>query len=203
MRQAKRKLKRRGNELYDKYFFNSKEIILKIVNLFDNGIEIDDNVCDVVFMVDNSYRKQILELIKYYPNKLRNYKIITESIIKEIYDEFGETIEIMNNINGVNVRGKLANSCYYRARQSNLILEIISEDIKLVKICPLLGVPIEYGNNKVTNYSPSLDRIIPSKGYVKDNIQVLSLLANQMKSNATPEELVKFSKNVLKIYDLI
>lgn len=119
MRQAKRKLKRRGNELYDKYFFNSKEIILKIVNLFDNGIEIDDNVCDVVFMVDNSYRKQILELIKYYPNKLRNYKII------------------------------------------------------------------------------------PSKGYVKDNIQVLSLLANQMKSNATPEELVKFSKNVLKIYDLI
>ena len=42
-------------------------------------------------------------------------------------------------------------------------------------------------------YSPSLDRIDPNKGYVKGNVQVISRLANIMKSNASPEELRAFA----------
>lgn len=49
-------------------------------------------------------------------------------------------------------------------------------------------------------FSPSLDKIIPSLGYVKGNIQVISLLANKMKTSATIEQLRIFSKNVLKMY---
>lgn len=39
--------------------------------------------------------------------------------------------------------------------------------------------------------SPSLDKIIPEKGYIKGNIAIISMRANQLKSNATLAELEK------------
>jgi hypothetical protein len=39
--------------------------------------------------------------------------------------------------------------------------------------------------------SPSLDKIIPEKGYVKGNVAWLSNRANMIKSNATQDELYK------------
>lgn len=42
--------------------------------------------------------------------------------------------------------------------------------------------------------SPSLDKIVPELGYVKGNIVVVSLRANQIKSDATIEELQAVAK---------
>jgi len=42
----------------------------------------------------------------------------------------------------------------------------------------------------------------PNKGYVKGNIAVISALANSMKANATPQELLIFAKNIKKYMDL-
>ena len=39
------------------------------------------------------------------------------------------------------------------------------------------------------NYKPSLDRIIPTKGYIPGNIAVISQRANCIKSDATSEEI--------------
>ena len=47
--------------------------------------------------------------------------------------------------------------------------------------------------------APSADRIDPRKGYVRGNIQVISMKANAMKANATPEELRSFALWVLKV----
>jgi hypothetical protein len=48
--------------------------------------------------------------------------------------------------------------------------------------------------------SPSIDRKDNTKGYTKDNVWVISQLANQMKSNATPEQLRAFARWILSEY---
>ena len=42
--------------------------------------------------------------------------------------------------------------------------------------------------------SPSLDRIDPTKGYVKGNVMMMSALANRMKQDATLKQLNQFSR---------
>jgi hypothetical protein len=61
--------------------------------------------------------------------------------------------------------------------------------------CPILDVPLDY--KKHTEYSPSIDRIDNSKGYIDGNIQVVSIKANRMKNSATESELIKFAQNVI------
>ena len=54
-----------------------------------------------------------------------------------------------------------------------------------------------YRNEK--RYTYSIDRIDSSKGYTKDNIQIISLIANQMKWDSTKEERLKFAKYYLSL----
>lgn len=55
--------------------------------------------------------------------------------------------------------------------------------------CPVLGVPMDILSHKDNLYAPQLDRVNPSMGYVKGNVVWLSRRANNIKSNATIEEL--------------
>ncbi len=197
----KRKLKRRGVEIYNKYFFNDVDTLNYIVECIDNNIEIDENQCQTIFNISNDYLIQIYELIMYYPNKLKEIKYIDNQIIDNLYNEFSDTINIMKLCSKTyNIRGKLSGLAQQRSKELNRECNIISEDIKLNTICPYLNIPINYNNNVASFDSPSLDRIDNSKGYTKDNIQVISHLANSMKSYATNEQLIEFSKNVLKLH---
>ena len=92
------------------------------------------------------------------------------------------------------------NRARFRAKREGLPFDITEEDIRNPGICPILGVKMERGSLKDFKTSPSVDRIIPSLGYVKGNIQVISNKANTMKSDATPEELIAFAKWVLKTF---
>lgn len=68
----------------------------------------------------------------------------------------------------------------------------MKEDIGIPEFCPILGVKlIPYGKDLKarTNNSATIDRIIPSRGYVRGNIQVISFRANRIKNNATLDEL--------------
>ena len=74
---------------------------------------------------------------------------------------------------------------------------LLIEDISIPEKCPYFNIPFKALDKK---YGYSLDRIDSTKGYTKDNIQVISRLANIMKNNATEQELVSFAKGVLAVH---
>lgn len=83
-----------------------------------------------------------------------------------------------------------------RKRKGRCTLTI--EDIVLPDVCPLLGMPFQFGTGSALPNSPSVDCIDPTKGYIKGNIWIISKQANSMKSCASKDELRTFCTNVLR-----
>ena len=67
-----------------------------------------------------------------------------------------------------------------RAADRGVPFDLPIEDIFIPSACPVLGIPLEVGGPRSPN-SPSLDRIVPSRGYVTGNVRVISDLANRFK----------------------
>ena len=88
-----------------------------------------------------------------------------------------------------------------RAKSSGIEFTLEVSDIVIPTLCPILGIPIfcHTGRPGGEKNSPSLDRIDNSKGYTKDNIQIISHLANVMKASATTDELIKFADWVYQV----
>ena len=83
-----------------------------------------------------------------------------------------------------------------RARKFNLPFNLKAKDLReiITTHCPIFGFKFEINKKGIKNNwqtSPSLDRIVPAKGYVKENIIIISLLANSIKSSATPTQILK------------
>jgi hypothetical protein len=77
-----------------------------------------------------------------------------------------------------------------RARRGSLPFDLSEEDINFPEYCPVLGIPIYFSEGRIrNNHTPSLDRVIPEKGYVKGNVRIISWRANRLKNDATIEEL--------------
>lgn len=76
-----------------------------------------------------------------------------------------------------------------RAYKKGVEFGITVEDIKITPNCPVCGVVMKIGGKGGGPCSPSLDRIIPNKGYVKDNVKVICKSCNSVKSDATVEQL--------------
>lgn len=90
---------------------------------------------------------------------------------------------------------RLYHAAKKRAALKNIPFDIEVSDIVVPTYCPILGIPLycQEGVGAVPvpeRYnSPSLDRINNKKGYVKGNIAVISMRANQVKSDGTYEEI--------------
>ena len=88
-----------------------------------------------------------------------------------------------------------------RALKKDIKFSLKPEDIFIPETCPYLGVTLTnlYGSGRhQTNVS--LDRINSSGGYTKDNVQVISSLANIMKNSATEKQLIAFAKGILRVH---
>ncbi len=75
---------------------------------------------------------------------------------------------------------------------------MVFEDLLPVPlVCPVLGVHLNYGEKgKRASDSPSIDRIDSTRGYVHGNVRIISWRANDLKKNATVEELEAILKDL-------
>ncbi len=81
-----------------------------------------------------------------------------------------------------------------RAKEQGLVFDLDDRKIFRPSHCPVLGLEIDYSRGtkkRAQNNSPSLDRIVPKNGYVLSNIRVISWRANNLRSDATVDELRK------------
>ena len=90
-----------------------------------------------------------------------------------------------------------------RAKKYNIQFNIYPEDIIIPEFCPVLGIPIFRGDGIISDNTPSLDKIIPSKGYVKGNVIVISFKANRIKSDANYEDIQKVANWLKEIIDAV
>jgi hypothetical protein len=92
-----------------------------------------------------------------------------------------------------------------RAEKKGWEFNIEISDIQIPKICPLLEIPLTLHGKKNRHFdAPSLDRIDSSKGYTVDNVWIISHRANQLKNDATINEIKLIAKNlcekILKVF---
>ncbi len=93
-----------------------------------------------------------------------------------------------------------------RAKKNKLPFNLKVKDLRkiITSHCPIFGFKFELNKKDINNSwknSPTLDRIIPEKGYVKNNIIIISMLANCIKSCATPEQIFKVGNFYSKLYE--
>jgi hypothetical protein len=95
----------------------------------------------------------------------------------------------------MDLRQKLLYAARGRAKKAGFPCTITVDDIVIPEACPVLGIPLfpSVGNGRkhpaLIPNSPSIDRLDNDKGYTPDNIRVISMRANDIKSNATLQEL--------------
>jgi hypothetical protein len=109
---------------------------------------------------------------EYCLERSRSYNIVRRNDPTKIIDILFETIRS-------------------RAKYKGMSFNLEKEDIVLPTHCPILNKPFIYRDKK---YTYSIDRKDSTKGYTKDNVWVVSLLANRMKSDATEEEVQLFGE---------
>ena len=77
-----------------------------------------------------------------------------------------------------------------RAAEFELDFDIDIDDCEAPELCPVIGIPLYSNpNGPPTDNSPTVDRIIPSMGYVKGNVAVISNRANRIKNDGTYEDI--------------
>ena len=87
----------------------------------------------------------------------------------------------------------------HRAKKLGIPFTITPADVKVPAKCPILKIPLVIGRGTkrvgeaASQDAASLDRIDPKRGYVPGNVQVVSMLANRMKQEATPAQLRAFA----------
>lgn len=75
-----------------------------------------------------------------------------------------------------------------KSKKLDLPFDLDEEFFIVPETCPVLGVPLD-GRTRETCWS--VDRLIPEKGYTKENCRIISMKANRLKNNASIEDLEK------------
>jgi len=99
----------------------------------------------------------------------------------------------------------LIGAAKHRAKKKGIDFDLTTEWAQslLTKKCPKTGIDFDLEvkgkDYKLRSpYSPSIDKIDPSKGYTVDNCQIVSWWYNVSKQQFTDQEVLEFCKLVIK-----
>jgi hypothetical protein len=73
--------------------------------------------------------------------------------------------------------------------------EWVSERL-LAGVCEATGLPFEFklAEGQTRNpFAPSIDQIVPSKGYTKDNCRLVAMIYNYAKNNFSDADVLKMA----------
>jgi hypothetical protein len=179
-------IKHRETKTYKTKIYNEFERPIKKKNNIINELKIsgilpelddlyNDVHKDIIMFVNENYHLSIKTLLSKYKNLMN----------PEYYIWYRTKVSVYKN------------KC---RRHTDEYFNISIDDIIIPEYCPYLNIKLttDVNNCFLPNYT-TIDRIDSKKGYIKGNIQIISKLANTMKSNATKEELIIFAKNILKL----
>ena len=95
----------------------------------------------------------------------------------------------------IDPRPQMISNARSRAARAGVVVTIVAADIVIPTHCPVLAIPLfrQLGRKGGCDNSPSLDRIVPHLGYVKDNVVVISNRANRLKGDATLDEVERIA----------
>jgi hypothetical protein len=118
---------------------------------------------------NNKWKKANIELVRRREKDRARYRALTMEGYRALW------------LNGIK----------YRAKQKGLPFNLTLEDLPVPERCPVLGIPLFMRSGPFHDNSPSIDRLVPGKGYVKGNVAIVSYRANRIKDYGTLDELRK------------
>jgi hypothetical protein len=124
--------------------------------------------------------------IKNFPDRINNYDISVHSGHKK--DEFTGFRDFFRRIKN-------------KYKDYDVDLPYLKELWDLQHNCPYTGVELVLPKWKGVNnplITASIDRIDSSKGYIKGNIQYISITSNLAKSNMTHQQMIEFCMLIIK-----
>ena len=100
------------------------------------------------------------------------------------------------------------NGCKSRATAKNLDFDLTLDYLEALwekqkGKCAVSGIPMTLNIDNGRNpYNVSVDQINPSGGYTIDNIQLVCMCVNQLKSDFDMEIIFNICKNILNKYEI-
>ncbi len=77
-----------------------------------------------------------------------------------------------------------------RAKNEGVPFDLTVADVSFPTRCPVFDILLCYSNKvHARDNSPSFDKVIPERGYVRGNVRIISHRANRLKSDCTITEL--------------
>jgi len=191
LKRARQRAKDMGQEFcIDKndIVIDEKCPVLGIVFVLDSDKLIDAS--PTLDRIDNTkgYVKGNVCVISNRANVIKNSGSITEH--KRIVDYMNRKICLGETYDNTDDKKKdmISRAIQRSKKKTNIEVSISAQDIQIPKICPVLGISLSLTNTRLSDNSPSLDRIDNTKGYTPDNICVISNRANTIKGTGTKEE---------------
>jgi len=133
----------------------------------------------------------------YYANRERI--LLEKKEYVKLHKEERKKYDYNRNIN--NLEENLYTRAKTRAIRKNLPFDLKLEDIIISK-CECCGIELvaNIGKSIPAKSSPSIDRVIPEKGYIKENIKVICYYCNLVKGNGAADlhnKICNYIKNPL------